>query len=146
MFPALQKKTSERQSICSVCTLKNTKEDRKKAAVCLRTVACFKSRDVLMQISTPMSRLVGFTHLLFSSVGYWISSKKHSYIKYRYIYIYMYLYTSSPPVFAWKRLPNMQTCLNCTAGECQSPMHMTALPKAAPTPAERTRVLTACAT
>lgn len=40
-----------------------------------------------MQIGTPMSRLVGFTHLPFTSAWYWISSKEHSHIRDRHIHL-----------------------------------------------------------
>lgn len=93
-FLASQGKTSERQSIGSVFVLKNMKGDGEKGCSLLRTVVCFKNKDVLMQIGTPLNGLVGFTCLPFTSVGYWISSKEHSHIR----YIYVYLCTSTPPV------------------------------------------------
>lgn len=46
-----------------------------------------QNKDMLMQIGIPMSRLVGFTHLPFTSVWYWISSKAQSHIRGRHIHL-----------------------------------------------------------
>jgi len=78
---------------------------REKDSSLLRTVVYFKNKGMLTQIGAPMNGFAGFIHLPFTSVGYWISSKKHSHIR----QIYIYLCTSTPPLCVWKHLPDTQT-------------------------------------
>lgn len=62
------------------------KEKRKKLQSAGNS-SLLQNKDMLMQIGIPMSRLVGFTHLPFTSVWYWISSKEHSHIRGRHTHL-----------------------------------------------------------